>query len=321
MTKASPGGILLHIPTLQGIEAQVAEYGPVTRLWEQDDPLAFARSEAGKAIRVVVTISIPPLDRALLDALEGLQAIVVLGAGYESIDTDWARERGIMVANSPGLGAEDVADAALGMMLASLRRIVEGDALVRSGGWTHKYRGPAGIAVGGRRIGIVGLGAIGKAVARRAQACRGEVRWWGRRPRPEADWPQMADLGELADWAQVLVVCVALNGATRHLIDADIIRRLGPEGLLVNISRGGTVDEDALRAALRSGELGMAALDVFTTEPTDPALWAGVPNTILTPHSAGWTMQSVIALRDQAVANVIAVLTEGRVLTPVSELA
>lgn len=318
---ASAAPILLAVPRLLYLEPYLREVAPVTLLWEQGDPVAFARSPAGRAVRVLVTGSTTPLSREMLDALGGLEAILYLGAGYESVDTNWARERGIMVANTPGLGADDVADLALTHILAHVRRLVVNDALIRAGEWRGLTLNVTQTSMGTRRVGIVGLGAIGEAVARRVELCRSEVRWWGRRPNPDAPWPRMDSLEALAEWANVLVVAVALKPETHKLIDAAILRRLGPDGVLVNVSRGGTVDEEALRAALRAGEIGGAGLDVFDPEPTDPAVWVGVPNTTLSPHCGGRTDIGLAAIREVLVENAAAVLRGERVLTPVPELA
>jgi len=176
----------------------------------------------------------------------------------------------------------------MGLVLASWRRIVEGDRIVRSGAWkpSEKIITPS---LGGRRLGIVGLGGIGAAVALRAEAFGLQVAWWGPREKPDAPWPRARSLHALAEDSDILVVACRANDETRGLVDRSIIEAVGPEGLLVNVSRGQVVDEEALITALKDGLLGQAALDVFETEPTPAARWRGVPNVVLTPHTAGAT--------------------------------
>ena len=146
--------------------------------------------------------------------------------------------------------------------------------------------------MGGQTLGVVGLGHIGRAVAKRAEAFRMAVNWWGPRPH-DAEWPRAESLLALAKASDILVVACKADESNRGLISREILEALGPDGLLVNVSRGQVVDEDALIAALKSGALGQAALDVFVEEPTDPARWADVPNLVLTPHTAGATTAGV----------------------------
>jgi len=159
---------------------------------------------------------------------------------------------------------------------------------VRGGFWRsdEKLVTPS---LGGRRLGIVGLGAIGEAVARRAEAFGLKVAWWGPREKPQAPWPRSASLAALARDSDILILAARLSDENRGLIDAGVLDALGSHGLLINIARGGLVDEEALIAALKDGHLGMAALDVFAAEPTPPERWAEVPNLVLSPHAAGAT--------------------------------
>jgi lactate dehydrogenase-like 2-hydroxyacid dehydrogenase len=176
----------------------------------------------------------------------------------------------------------------MGLMLASWRKIAIGDRMVRTGGW-KPHEKLASPSLTHRRIGIVGLGDIGAAIARRCEAFHAQVSWWGPREKPQAPWPRAESLEALAAASDILIVACRASEETWGLISAEIIGTLGPEGLLVNITRGKVVDEDALIAALKAGDLGAAALDVFAEEPTPPARWAGVPHTLLTPHTAGAT--------------------------------
>ena len=281
----------------------------VYRLWE-GPPV-----EAAHDIRAVVVAGEYPLDKPVLEALPNLGLIACFTAGYDGIDLDWCRDRGLPVSHAPGVNHEDVADQAIGLILASLRRIVSGDRAVREGGWTSDTRAITP-SLSGQKIGVVGLGAIGEAVARRAAVLRMRPSWWGPRDKP-SDWPRAASLLDLARDSDILVVACRADETNRGLISRSVIEALGPNGLLVNVARGQLVDEDALIAALKDGRLGAAALDVFAQEPTDPARWTDVPNVVLTPHTGGATTAGVQGMLGLLMQN-LAAHFEGRPLvTPV----
>ena len=271
-----------HLAPLSGFLESAYD---VYRFWE-GPPI-----EAAHDIRVMVVAGEAPLDKALIERLPNLDLLACFTSGYDGIDIDWCRERDLPVTHAPGVNHEDVADHALGLILAARRQIASGDRQVRAGGWTAETR-TITASLGGQKLGIVGLGHIGKAVADRAEAFRMAVSWWGPRPH-DAEWPRADSLFALAKASDILVVACKADETNRGLISREILDALGPEGLLVNVSRGQVVDEDALIAALKSGSLGQAALDVFIKEPTDPNRWADVPNIVLTPHTAGATTAGV----------------------------
>lgn len=271
-----------HLAPLSGFLENAYD---VYRFWE-GPPL-----EAAHDIRVMVVAGEAPLDKALIEQLPNLDLLACFTSGYDGIDVDWCRARGLPVTHAPGVNHEDVADHALGLILAARRQIASGDRQVRFGQWTAETR-TITASLGGQKLGIVGLGHIGRAVAARAQAFRMDVQWWGPRTR-DAEWPRADSLMALAKASDILVVACKADETNRGLISREVIEALGPDGLLVNVSRGQVVDEDALIAALKSGALGQAALDVFVEEPTDPDRWADVPNIVLTPHTAGATTAGV----------------------------
>lgn len=254
----------------------------VWRFWE-GPPM-----EATQVIQALVVAGEFPIDKVLAQSLPNLGLIACFTAGYDGVDLAWAKARGLQVSHSPGVNSEDVADHAMGLLLGAWRRIVEGDRIVRAGTWkaSEKMITPS---LTGRRLGIVGLGAIGVAVAERAEAFGLKVEWWGPREKPDAPWPRADSLLDLAADSDILLIACRATDDNRGLISRDVIETLGGSSLLINVSRGQVVDEDALIVALKNGALGMAALDVFHTEPTPPAKWAGVPNVVLTPHTAGAT--------------------------------
>ena len=281
----------------------------VYRFWE--GPPVEARED----IRAMVVAGEFELDKHLVESLSRLELIACFTAGYDGIDVDWCRERGLPVTHAPGVNHEDVADHALGLIISARRRIAEGDRALRAGQWTPDSK-TITPSLNHLRVGVVGLGAIGEAVARRCEALRMRVAWWGPREKAAA-WPRATTLLDLARDNDALVVACRADETNRGLISREVMETLGPDGLLVNVARGQLVDEDALIAALTAGRLGHAALDVFETEPTDPARWAEVPNTTLTPHTAGATTEAVQGMLGLLLENLSAHF-EGRPLkTPV----
>lgn len=291
MTK--PTVLLSHemLAPLQGVLEGDYE---VLRRW--DDP-----ADLGE-VRAIVHAGEFRLEPAFLETMPKLGLIACVSVGYDGVDVPGARARGIEVTHSVGLNAEDVADHAVGVLVAAWRGIVEGDRRLRAGGWTHADRMRPRPSLRGKQAGIVGLGHIGEAAARRFEAFGMSVSWWGPNPK-NAAWPRAESLLALSRDSDVLVVCCKADASNHHLIGAEVIEALGSRGCLVNVARGSLVDEDALIVALKSGRLGMAALDVFETEPTPTERWADVPNTVLTPHMAGGTLESIPLMVAQALEN------------------
>lgn len=280
-------------PALLIVQPHLGFLGPILepdytvwRFWE-GPPL-----EAVDTIAAMVVAGEFPIDKALADRLPKLGLVACFTSGHDGVDLAWARSRRLQVSHAPGVNHEDVADHAMGLMLAAWRRIRDGDAQLRGGAWKPTEKTMTA-SLTGRRLGIVGLGAIGAAVARRAEAFGLHIAWWGPREKPDAPWPRRESLEALAGESDILIVACKATPETTGLISKEVIEALGPAGLLVNVSRGQVIDEDAVIAALKAGALGMAALDVFQKEPTPPDRWAGTPNTVLTPHTAGATEAAV----------------------------
>lgn len=252
------------------------------------------------------------LDAATIDRLPRLRLIAVPGAGYDAVDVAAARARQIMVANAGDTHSDAVAEHAVALALAAIHRLPEMQARVLDGRWgpTEPRR-----SVAAQRFGIVGLGNIGRAIARRIEPFGAQIAWWGPREKPEAPWPRHESLLDLARWCTALVV--SARGDAAGLVDAETIAAVGPDGLIVNVSRGRVLDEDALIAALRSGGLGWAALDVFAEEPTPAARWRDVPNVVLTPHVSPVTREATSQLREAAVRNLLSVLDGGPVVNEI----
>jgi len=258
------------------------------------------------------------LDRQMLAQLPALQVVACGSAGYESVDVAALRERGITLTNASAALADDVADTALLLMLAARRGLIGGHAHVASGEWGRTGAFPLQSAVRGKRLGIVGMGTIGQAIIPRAQAVGLEIAYFSRTARPEVDLPFQRDLQALAHWADILIVIVAGGAGTRNLIDDPILRALGPQGTLVNISRGSVVQEPALIAALQDGGLGSAGLDVFWNEPDPDPVLVALPNVTLYPHHASGTVETRAAMAQTVVDNLAAHFAGRPVPNPVT---
>ncbi len=231
------------------------------------------------------------LSHALFDQLPGLEIISSYSSGLDSIDTEAAAARGIVVAHAPDVLAEPVADIALALSLDIMRGVTAGDRYVRSGRWPREGNMPLATLAGGHTAGIIGLGRIGKAVARRLAACGMSIAYFGRKPQ-DVPYRYYADLHDMAADSDLLLVCCPATPATRNLVNAQVLQALGPEGFLVNVARGSIVDEPALIRALALKHIAGAGLDVCQNEPNpDPALLA-LDNVIILPHLGASTVQT-----------------------------
>ncbi|HEY0437480.1 MAG TPA: 2-hydroxyacid dehydrogenase [Phenylobacterium sp.] len=302
---------LIYVPFLVVLEPAFQKGGLSTaRAWE-------LRDEERPRVRAIVHAGEVVLTPEFLETLPNLGLIACVSVGYDGIDVAWCRSHGIEVTHADGLNAEDVADHAMGLLLAAWRDIPSFDRKVRAGRWVQEERLAPQPSLGGRTLGVVGLGHIGSAVARRAEAFRMQVQWWGPRAK-DARWPRAQSLLALAQASDVLVVACRAEPANRGLISAEVIDAVGPEGMIVNVSRGSLIDEPALRAALKAGRLKRAALDVFAEEPTPAEVWADVPNAVLTPHTAGSSTEAIPLMVAQAADNVRRFLAGEPLASPVA---
>lgn len=290
----------------------------VHRLWEQTDRTAFLET-VGPRIRGMATNTLSGrVDGALFDQLPALEIVANFGVGYDNVDVAAAGRRGVVVTNTPGVLDEEVADLTIGLLLATLRRIPQADRFVRDGQWPS---GPFPLSptLRGRRIGIVGLGNIGKAVARRLSGFDVAIRYHGRAPQPDVPYDYHRTIAELAGATDVLIVIVPGGARTKHLIDSDVLGALGPNGVLINVSRGSVVDESALVEALGSGAILAAGLDVYEHEPHVPDALRAMPNVVLLPHIGSGSEDTRAAMGQLLVDNLAAWFTTGRALTPLPE--
>ncbi|MCC7413094.1 MAG: 2-hydroxyacid dehydrogenase [Gammaproteobacteria bacterium] len=307
--------IALTRPGTPYLLEQLEQRFDVVRCWQLDaDPAALRRACAG--VRILVTDGMIGAHASRIDTLPALELIASLGVGYDSIDVAYAASRGVRVTNTPDVLTDDVADLALAFMLALSRRLLPADRYVRAGEWPN---GPfaLGHRFGSRRIGVLGLGRIGRAIALRVQACGCEVVYHGRHAQADVPWPYYPDLVAMARAVDVLVVAVPGGAATDGLVSRAVLEALGPAGVLVNIARGSIVDERALVESLVSGALGGAGLDVFADEPRVPAALFTLDNVVLQPHQGSATRETRQAMADLVLANIDAYLAGRPLLTPV----
>lgn len=267
-------------------------------------------------VKAIVTRGDYALKRDVMKQLPQLRLIASSGAGYDAIDIDAARDLGIAVTHTPGAVSECVADTAWALILATVRRTVVQDRYVRSGGWL-KAPVPLTDKVWGERLGILGLGGIGKAIARRAETFRMTIAYHGRTRQPDVTYTYHATPLELARAVNILVCALPGREETRALIDARVIDALGPRGYFVNISRGTTVDEPYLVDALVNGRLGGAGLDVFADEPRVPEALFALDNVVLQPHTGSGTHATRHAMGQMVVDNLAAFFAGKPLLSPI----
>lgn len=308
---------LLPTPLPEAAEAALDREFEVLRLWREADPGA-ALARLAPRLRFAVG-SHWYVDGATLDGLPALEIIANFGVGYDTIDCSACAARGVVVTNTPDVLNEEVADTTMALLLATIRRIPQGDRFVRAGRWETE-RFPLTPSLVGRMVGIVGFGRIGQTIARRlsAFAVKG-VCYHARRPRPNLPFPYYSSLVDMARDCDVLIVITPGGADTRHLIGRAVMEALGPGGCLVNVSRGSVVDEKALVDCLESGRLGMAGLDVFENEPHVPERLRALENVVLAPHVGSATHQTRQAMGLLVVDNLVAWKEGRRPPTPVPE--
>jgi lactate dehydrogenase-like 2-hydroxyacid dehydrogenase len=294
----------------------LGEQFEVLRYDLSDDGPGFL-AEHGPGTRALLTTGHFTVDEAVLAHLPDLELVSCTSAGYEGIDLAALAAHGVALTNTSQALCDDVADMAVLLILAARRGFVAAEAYLRSGSWERDGEFPLQTSLSGKRAGIVGMGTIGQAIATRLAAMNMQVSYWNRRPR-DVPYPFEPDLLRLATEVDTLVVIVAGGEGTRGLISAEVIHALGPTGLLVNVARGSVIDEAAMIAALESGALGGAGLDVFSDEPrVDPRLRA-MPHVALSPHHASGTVETRDAMALLGLKNLEAHFAGRPLLTPVS---
>ncbi len=283
----------------------------------ETDPDAFA--ELAPRIRAIAAGGESKVPAALIAQLPALEIISVMGVGYDGIDVAAAKARGVVVTHTPDVLNDDVADLAIGLMLCAARQLPAADRWIRDGRWSGQGPMPLARKLSGASLGIVGIGRIGQAIARRAAAFDMRIAYTARSARAELPWRYLPSAEALAAESEFLVVITPGGAATRHMIDARVLAALGHRGILVNVARGSVVDEGALIDALERGVIAGAALDVFEDEPNVPERLRALPQVVLSPHIGSATGQTRQAMADLAFANLRARFTDQPLLSPVPE--
>ena len=287
------------------------------RLFEAEDQDAFL-AKHGAEVRAIATRGELGADAAMIDACPNLEVISVYGVGFDAVDIEACRARGIRVTNTPDVLTKDVADLGVAMMLSQSRGMVGAESWVRDGSWASKGLYPLKRRVFGRRAGILGLGRIGYEVGKRLAGFDMDIAYSDISPKDYAsDWTFIQDPVELAKHADFLFVTLAASADTRHIVGKEVIEAVGTEGMIINISRASNIDEEALISALSDGSLGAAALDVFEGEPALDPRFLDLPNVLLQPHHASGTIETRQAMGQLLRDNLSAHFAGQPLLTPV----
>jgi lactate dehydrogenase-like 2-hydroxyacid dehydrogenase len=310
-----PVTVLVLIPLSQESQSAISAsfdliYAPDPEAASLDQIIA----EHGPRIRAVLTNGTLGISETTVGKLEHLEIIGALGAGYENIPLEAARKRGIVAVNGAGTNDDCVADHAFALLLAAVRQIPALDRACRAGEWRDNL--PFQPNFSGKKLGVVGLGNIGRKVARRALGFDIEIGYHNRREQPDTGYRYFDSLTALAVWADYLVVATPGGPSTRHLINAEVLAALGSKGYLVNVARGSVVDTAALARALERGELASAGLDVYEGEPNPPALLSGIERVVLTPHVGGRSPEALAASVAMFIENATRHFSGKPVLTP-----
>ncbi|HEX7053679.1 MAG TPA: 2-hydroxyacid dehydrogenase [Burkholderiales bacterium] len=293
--------IILTAPGHAGTQATLAAEFTAHRLWEAPDRDAFLRQHAPQ-VRGLATFGPTPVDGALMDKLPKLEIIANFGVGVDAINLDDAKRRGIIVTNTPDVLNEAVADTALALILNTVREFPQAERHLRAGLWASEGPYPLTVDIGGKTLGILGLGRIGEAVARRAIVCGMKIRYHNRH-RKDVPYPYDPDPVALAAQSDVLLVVTPGGPETQRLVGAKVLDALGPKGYLVNIARGSVVDEPLLLRYLQERRIAGAGLDVFADEPNVPPEFFALQNCVLFPHVGSATQETRKAMGDLQIEN------------------
>lgn len=307
--------LLQALPLLPSLERRLADRFDVTRAPPRGpEREAFLKAHGGR-FEGLVTSAGHGAEETLMVALPRLRVISSFGVGLERLDLGAAARRGIAVGHTPDVLNDCVADAAFGLIIDAMRGFSAADRFVRRGDWRAGKTLPLSRKVSGARLGLVGFGRIGQTIARRATGFEMPVRYHARRAVPGRESQHEPSLQALARWCDVLVVITAGGAGTRHLVDAEVLRALGPEGYIVNAARGSVIDEAALVAALSSRAIAGAGLDVFENEPQVPEALFGFDSVVLLPHIASATRETREAMGQRVYDNLVRFFDEGALVS------
>lgn len=284
---------------------------------DSSESISSFLSTQAESLQLLLCIGPSPLNADTLRQLPSLQCVVCSSVGVDHVDLSECRRRGIPVTNAGSAFTEDVADYAVALLIDVLRRVSAADRYVRAGLWPLKGEYPLGSKVGGKRVGILGLGGIGSEVAKRLSSFGCIITYNSRKPKPCVPYPFYSNIHDLATNNDVLVVCCELTNETHHIIDKDVMTALGKEGVIINIGRGALVDEKEMVQFLVKGEIRGAGLDVFENEPNVPKELFELDNVVMSPHKAVLTPESFKALEEVVMANLEAFISNKPLVSPV----
>ena len=288
------------------------------RLWREPEPEA-ALARIAPNIRAIAATGHPPkIDANLMSRLPRLEIVSSFGVGYDHVDAAWAGEHGVVVAHTPGVLDAETADTGMALALMAVRQYPQAERYLRAGSWL-KASFPLTASLRGRTMGILGLGRIGKEIAKRARAFGVDVVYHGRHPQDDAPYLYYPSLLSMAKACDILVICAPGGATTRKIVDREVLEALGPNGVLVNIARGSLVDEAALIEALASGRILAAGLDVFENEPQVPEALLKLENVVLLPHVGSASKPTRLAMANLVVDNLFSWMDGKGPLTPVPE--
>ncbi|XP_021298636.1 hydroxyphenylpyruvate reductase-like [Herrania umbratica] len=308
--------VLMTCPMFTYLEQELETRFKLIKLWDHSSSKTEFFNNYSSSIKAVVGNTKVGADAKLIDSLPNLEIVASYSVGLDKIDLDKCKQRGIKVTNTPDVLTDDVADLAIGLALAVLRKVCVCDRFVRSGNWIS---GDFGLATkfSGKSVGIVGLGRIGSEIAKRAEAFQCPISYHSRSKKPNTNYKYYSNIVDLAANCEILVVACALTEETHHIVNRKVIDALGPKGFLINIARGAHVDEPELVSALLEGRLGGAGLDVFENEPEPPEKLFALDNVVLVPHVGSDTEETSKAMADLVISNLEAHFKGEPLLTPV----
>jgi len=309
--------LLMTGPMMQTIQDQLAQRFTLHKLWEAADKEAFLRQLAPSVV-AFASGSHVPCDPALMGRFPGLKIVSSFGVGYDHVDAAWAGQNGIVVTNTPDVLNEEVADTALGLLLCTMRQFPQTDRYLRAGKWLEKPYPLTG-TLRDRKVGILGLGRIGKAIARRLEAFGLPVVYHGRSAQPDVAYRYYPSLVEMARDINVLMIVAPGGAATSKIVNREVLEALGPDGVVINVGRGTVIDEAALVEALRKKTILSAGLDVFEDEPRVPAELMAMEHVVLFPHVGSASVHTRNAMAQLVVDNLVSWADGKGPLTPVAE--
>lgn len=310
--------VLITGPVLPVIREGLEARFNVHKLYEAPDKEAYIASHAAKIRALVGGHGHGRIDAAFMARFPNLRIVGNFGVGYDGVDAKWAGEHGILVTNTPDVLTDEVADLAIGLLIATIRRLPQADRHVRSGQWL-KGPFPLSSTLRDKTMGILGLGRIGRAIATRAEAFGITLAYHGRNPQADVPYRYYADLETMARDVDILMVIAPGGAETRGIVSRQVMEALGPAGTLINVARGTLVDEPAMVDLLQGGKLGVAGLDVFEKEPHVPEALFGMENVVLLPHIGSASHYTRNRMGQLVVDNIVS-FAEGRgPITPVPE--